>query len=146
MKLRLVMLNQEPLIYCFNGSNLSVTPETLVRLMRDFKAPNSFKGNAGRWNDTVADMQDCPGLTLAIVDDHYHLVIYDGGLFASLMAKTVYISASEYAEKHGKCRASIKRMCDAGRIEGAYKTSSGWLIPADSPYPARKEREVKAKV
>lgn len=145
MKLRLVMLDQEPLIYCFNGSKLAVTSETLVRLMRNFKSPNVFKGDAGKWNDTIADMSDCPGITIAVVDDRYRLIIYDGSLFASLMEDIVYVSASEYAEKHGKCRASIKRMCDAGRIEGAYKTSSGWLIPIDSPYPTRKEREIKSK-
>ena len=37
----------------------------------------------------------------------------------------------------------VKRLCDEGRIEGAHKISSGWLIPENAPYPERKPRTVK---
>ena len=87
-------------------------------------------------------MDDAAGITLAFVDDANKLVILSDNLF-SPEKQIVYISATEYAEMHGKSRPSIKNMCAAGRIPGAYKTSSGWLIPKDAPYPERKPRSLK---
>lgn len=142
MKLRLIKQHTERLLLCPNGSILKADKDVLSRLLTDFKKPTSFKGGHGYWSAEHASMEDVYGETLAYVDDAHKLVIISDHLY-SPEKEIVYISATEYGELHGKSRPSVKSMCAAGRIPGAYKTSSGWLIPMDAPYPDRKPREVK---
>lgn len=142
MKLRLIESRKKKLLLCPNGSIMDVDDDVLARLLENFHRPSSFKGSSGYWNTDNTSMDDVFGNTLAFVDDANKLVVLSPALFKR-EKKTTYISATEYAELHGKSRPSVKNMCAAGRIEGAYKTSSGWLIPADAPYPERKTREIK---
>ena len=128
-------------ILCPNGSILKADKENLNKLLTNFKRTQFFKG-AEYWNTNNAQMDDVPGVTLAFVDDANKLVILSDKLFAP-EKQIVYISTTEYAELHGKCRATIKNLCKAERIEGAYQTTAGWLIPKDAPYPERKTRECK---
>ena len=144
MKLRLIKQRTERLLLCPNGSILRADKEILSQLLTDFKKPTNFKGEYGYWSSENASMEDVYGETLAFVDDALKLVIISDRLY-SPEKETVYISATEYGELHGKSRPSVKNMCASGRIPGAYKTSSGWLIPTDAPYPDRKPREVKNK-
>lgn len=141
MKLRVIQETSRVVILCPNGSILKADKDNLNKLLTDFKRAQTFKG-AEYWNTTYAQMDDVPGMTLAFVDDANKLVILSDKLFAP-EKQIVYISATEYAELHEKSRPSVKNMCAAGRIPGAYKTSSGWLIPKDAPYPERKKRESK---
>lgn len=143
MKLRVVTYRTQMYILCPNGSKLKADKDNLNRLLSNFRKPSSFKGEDGYWNDTVASMEDAAGETLAFVDDSLKLVIISDKLYAA--ASTNFISATEYAQKHGKGRAMVKRLCDEGRIEGARKISSGWLIPEDAPYPERKPRSANKK-
>lgn len=142
MKLRVIEHKHERFILCPNGSILKADKDVLSRLLTDFKKANTFKGSDGYWNREIPSMEEAGGTTLAFVDDANKLVILSEKLFTP-EKQSVYISATEYADLHGKCRATIKNMCGTGRIPGAYKTSSGWLIPKDAPYPERKKRESK---
>lgn len=144
MKLRLIEVRRERLLLCPNGSIMKVDDDVLNRLLTGFKKTGSFKGDYGYWSTETADMENVLGTTLAFVDDANKLIVISEQLFSS-QKQTVYISATEYAEKHGKSRPSVKNMCADGRIEGAYKTSSGWLIPADAPWPERKTRTPATK-
>ena len=146
MKLRLVEQKGELLLLCPNGSILNADEAVLNRLLHGFNRPNMFKGNDRYWNNTVADMEDAPGKTLAFVDDTYRLIILNTGVYSYVnKTETVYVSAIEYAEARGKSWSAVKNMCAVGRLEGAYKISSGWLIPENAPWPERKTREVKKK-
>ena len=142
MKLRVIEHKHERFILCPNGSILKADKDALSRLLIDFKKANTFKGSDGYWNREIPSMEDAGGTTLAFVDDANKLVILSEKLFTS-EKQTVYISTTEYADLHGKCRATIKNLCKAERIEGAYQTTAGWLIPKDAPYPERKKRESK---
>ena len=142
MKLRVIQVERDVSILCSNGSIRKADKEALGALLTEFKRTQNFKGEDGCWNTDFSQMDDVPGITLAFVDDSNKLVIISDQLFAP-EKQILYISATEYAELHGKSRPSIKNMCAAGRITGAYKTSSGWLIPKDAPYPERKKRECK---
>ena len=144
MRLRIVAYKNHKYDLCPNGSKMKLNKEVLNKLLYSFKKPTMFKGNDGFWNETITDMAEAAGETLAFVDDSYKLVIISDKLFSS--PYTNYISATEYAEKHGKRRPSVKNMCGAGRIEGAYKTSSGWLIPENAPYPIRKQKVSKKQI
>lgn len=143
MKLRVVTYRTQMYILCPNGSKLKANNDALNRLLSDFRKPSSFKGEDGYWNDKVSAMEDAAGETLAFVDDSLKLVIISDNLYATKNIN--YISATEYARKHGKSRPMVKRLCDEGRIEGAYKISSGWLIPEGAPYPERKPRSANKK-
>ncbi len=142
MKLRLIENRRKRLLLCPNGSIMEVDEDLLSRLLTEFNRPSSFKGNSGYWNIENASIEDVYGETLAFVDDANKLVIISNKLF-NVEKRINYISATQYAELHGKSRPSVKNMCAAGRIEGAYKTSSGWLIPADAPYPKRKSKNMQ---
>lgn len=54
----------------------------------------------------------------------------------------VYNSAKETAEKWGITRRRVQVLCEQGRIEGAFKLSDVWVIPAVAikPDDARKKR------
>ncbi len=47
-----------------------------------------------------------------------------------------YLSASEYAAKHGKDTGRLRRLLADGRIPGAVKIGKQWVIPAGAPWPA----------
>lgn len=142
MKLRIIQQAKNIVILCPNGSCMEADKESLGKLLTSFKRPTSFKGQDGFWNKETACMDDVPGITLAFVDDANKLVILSDKLFTP-KKQSVYISATEYAEMHGKCRATIKNLCNAGKIPGAYKNSSGWQIPKDAPYPVGNGKETK---
>ena len=141
MILRLLKQNGKLVIYCLNGTIMTADDNALIQLLTSFDKPHSFKGTEGVWNKHFADMSDAVGETLAYVDDTKKLIILNNNVFSGVLKETTrYVSVTEYAKLHGKCRASIKKMCGYGRIEGAYKASSGWLIPYNAPYPERKKR------
>lgn len=142
MKLRVVAQSKkEKFVLCPNGTKMKVNKDVLLRLLSDFKKPSSFKGKDGYWNNVISDMEKVSGITLAEVNDSLVLHIYDNKLFSLL--DNSFISAAEYAEKHGKSQVAVRKLCMEGRIDGAYKTSAGWLVPSDAPYPDRKPRDVK---
>lgn len=139
MKLRLVSRNNKLCMYCMNGSIKYPTDEDLIALLTGFNRAYAFRGNDGYWNVDGARMESLLGKTLAFVDDENILNVVSRTVFANVLKpKNNMISATEYAAKHNKCRASIKNMCVEGRIPGAIKHSTGWLIPEDAPYPKRK--------
>lgn len=146
MKLRLVRRNQSLFIYCANGTTIVPKDSDLIKLLTKFKHANLFKGSDGVWSNELSDMEDAPGETLAYIDASNKLVILDENIFKNLIKEDVlYVSVSEYAAAHNKCRAMVKNLCNEGRLQGAYKTSSGWLIPENTPYPKRKPRTIKPK-
>ena len=138
MKLRLIKNKKETLLLCPNGSILLVDKDVLLRLLCEFKRPSKFKGDYGYWNTDNADMDNVYGETLAYVDDSYKLIILNDKVYSEFKGNTIkYISTTEYAELHGKTRPTVKALCASGRITGAYKASSGWLIPENAPWPEK---------
>lgn len=135
MKLRLVRQKGELKLLCTNGSTLDVDKKVLASLLVDFKHPGKFKGDTNYWSFACSNMEEVPGEMLAYVDDANRLIIYDENLFADIVESSIYISVTEYAELHGKSRPMIKKLCLDGRISGAQKHSTGWLIPKNAPYP-----------
>lgn len=135
MKLRLMKSKSELVLCCPNGSLRKADSSVISKVLTGFNKPTSFKGNDGFWNQKYADMDDVPGKTLAYVDDALCLVVLDTDVFKNIIVR--YLSAKEYAEKNHKSVASVKNMCTANRIEGAFKIGNAWLIPENAPYPAR---------
>jgi hypothetical protein len=48
---------------------------------------------------------------------------------------TRYLSVTEYARKHGRPRATVKRWCQAALIPGVVRIGNQFGIPADSALP-----------
>ena len=136
MKLRLLKASNTLYMYCQNGSILIPTSHDLIRLLTSFSKPHTFKGEYSYWNTTLSNMEDASGETLAYIDDANKLIVLNEKTFSKIVQKEeAYVSVSEYAVMYDKCRATVKNLCVAGKLPGAYKTSSGWLIPKDAPYP-----------
>ena len=83
------------------------------------------------------EMIEYGGDTIAIVDDAGNLTIYNQFFFVDSMKglKVKFLSAADYARKHGRQSSAVRKLCREGRIRGAQNTEAGWVIPEDSPYP-----------
>ena len=109
MKLCVVEQRGKLVLLCQNGSIMKADENVLNRLLHDFNRPSTFKGTDGCWNATIADMEDVPGKKMAFVDDDYRLIIINSKLYSYVnKTETVYVSAIEYAEAHGKSWSSVK--------------------------------------
>lgn len=51
-----------------------------------------------------------------------------------------YLTIKEISEKWGVGTRIVTLYCNEGRIEGAVKKGSMWLIPKDAPKPPDKRR------
>ena len=91
----------------------------------------------GVWDYDVS-MEGYSGDTVAVVNDDGILHIENAKEFRNIFEnkESNLITASEYAELHGKKSAIIRRLCQNGRIPGAVQKGKTWLIPENSPYPA----------
>ena len=58
-----------------------------------------------------------------------------------------YITTHETADKWGITARRVQLLCSQGRIEGAIKKSSVWLIPqeAEKPLDGRADRKASRK-
>ena len=52
------------------------------------------------------------------------------------MPEDEFLSVTEWAAKYGKDGSAVRRLIYAGRIPGAKKIGSQWVIPASSEPPA----------
>ena len=54
-----------------------------------------------------------------------------------------YLSAAEFAKRHGISERTARNYCAVGKIEGAFLTGKTWNIPADAALPLRKSARHK---
>lgn len=149
MKARIIKnSNGDIQLLCKNGTIMKYSENLLARLLISFhteKFLNNLTGEEGRWTDTAFDMSDYPGETLAYVTDQMQMVFNSPMLLETIVSsvqieskvdETVnYIMLSEYAKIHNRSEAMIRLFCQEGRISGARKNGSYWLIPENAPYP-----------
>ena len=112
--------------------------------LENFDSPIHYSGNTS-WDYDIP-MEEFDGETLAYVNDQMQLVICSSNVLKTLLEpqEINYLTPSEYAEKIGKKRSIVARMCQNRRMPGVINANGRWLIPEDAPYPedARKgERE-----
>ena len=48
------------------------------------------------------------------------------------------ISLAEYAERHGKCQESARKMAQRGGFQTARKIGRNWVIEDSEPWPDRR--------
>jgi len=56
-----------------------------------------------------------------------------------------YISTAQAAVKWGISERRVQRLCEDGRIEGAFRFSRVWAIPQDAPKPTDPRRKPDKK-
>lgn len=52
-----------------------------------------------------------------------------------------YVSAKEWAERHGVSERTARNYCALGKIEGAYLVGKTWNIPVDAELPGRRKKQ-----
>ena len=147
MKARLIMDQRgKLLLLCEDGTIASATKVVRYNLLTNFKRQDDFfTGTAGRWDREYPDMTVYPGREIAILTDNYSLVINDFQPFESLLNAEIispdYLSVADFAKRHDKSQEIIKVYCRKGRIFGAKKIGTRWMIPEDAEYPIEPERQ-----
>lgn len=53
-----------------------------------------------------------------------------------------YLSISQTSEKWGISQRRIRKLCEEGRVEGAFKMGAYWSIPNDAEKP--KDNRIKS--
>ena len=112
------------------------TPEEARHFLLHYDDPQFYDGNS-TWDDDTISMSDYSGQTIAIVSDQRVLEVHNPRLYRLLLCpqEVALLTIPEYAKKHGKKPAIVRRFCLAGRIPGTTQKGSRWLIPEDAPYP-----------
>ena len=54
-----------------------------------------------------------------------------------------YISAAEFASRHGITERTARHYCACGKIAGAFLTGKTWNIPVGSVLPRRRNGKVR---
>ena len=132
------------LLFSDNQFVLLLCPDTVTfissqeakRFLLNYSSTD-YIGAECKWCSDDVSMEEYSGQTVAFVDNKKNLVVTDNELFRSIIGSLAapLLSANEYAEKHGKQPAIVRRMCGNGRIPGALRKGNSWVIPADAPYP-----------
>lgn len=136
MKARLVDFYGELHLLICNGNIATLSFTEARNFLLNFDDPNYYTDDT-TWAHEGVTIETFKGSTIATVDDLDILHVQDGAAYRRIMSYTEakYLSAKEYAEKHGKKPGIIRRFCLEGRFPGAVLKARTWLIPEDAPYP-----------
>ena len=136
MKARLVFFkNAYHLLLC-TGKIKKLAKADAQRFIETYDSDLHYAGRT-TWDYGGITMDDYNGDTIARVLDNGNLVVESAEHFRDLMdARDIkYLSPIEYAQKVGRHRTLINQLCRDGRIPGAKKAGSRWLIPETAEYP-----------
>ena len=132
-----LLLNQGmmQLLLC-TGKIITVSDAEARNFLLNFDDSAYYSGSS-TWDYENLSMESYRGTTIAFVDENGHLQIEDAEQFRKLlMRKEInYLTVPEFAARHGKQPAIIRRFCSQGRLTGAFQKGSTWLIPEECPYP-----------
>lgn len=136
MKARLVYYQDSLQLLLCTGKINTVSEASACEFLLHFDNPAYYSG-PGKWDYESITMANYGDSTVAFVDDNGTLCIESSEAFRKIMDSkdTNFITVAQYAEKHGKQVAIVRRLCQNGRIEGVIQKGKTWLIPETSPYP-----------
>ena len=134
MKARLLRNNDELHLLLCTARIKKLTLKEAKEFIETYDEPSHYDGPV--IEEFRNFMGEYNGTTLAVVDDNGLLVIHDPEFFRTILEmKNTYLTATQFAEKHEKKSAIVRKLCIDGRIEGARFVGSTWIIPEDAPYP-----------
>lgn len=137
MKARLISKKDTLYLLSENGKMCVADEKILGRLFVYWSNIDSFIKGDDRWDDVVDRIEDYQGLTLAYINDDFHLCLIQNP-FVSItpnVTEEEYITLQEYADIQGKNSSRIKVLCRENRIPGAIKKAGKWFIPKNAKYP-----------
>ena len=136
MKARLVYMSKSYHLLLCSGAIKKLTLKDARRFIETYDSDIYYTGKR-TWDYDGLTMDDFGGTTVArVLDDgtlaiespsHFREILYFDGI--------EYLSPHDYAERVGRSRQLISRLCREGRIPGARKSGERWLIPEDAQYP-----------
>ena len=138
MRLRLVSIDKNLLLYCEDGSTKTVDESLLKKLFISYQSIELFHDGEEKWNQKYTSIDQAPGKTLAYVNKKNELCIVDANPFYKLITSvgnSEYITAQEYADLHNKGVARVKVLCSKNKLAGVVRKGGCWFIPIDAPYP-----------
>ena len=144
MKARLVYTSSTYHLLLCTGAIRKLGPREARRFLETFDSDLHYAGR-GTWSYGELTMDDYGGITVVRVNDDNTMLIESAEHFRELLNYTEeveikYLSPAEYAERVGRKRSIISRMCADGRIPGIKQVGNRWLIPEDAPYPSDSRR------
>ena len=146
MKARLVFLANEYHLLLCTGKIKKLTSDEAKHFVATYDSELHYAGRT-TWDGSGLTMDDYGGETIARVQDNGTLVVENAAHFRKIIGENDinYLSPLEYADKVGRDRSLINQLCRAGRIPGAKKMGSHWMIPENAQYPsdARIGRRIK---
>lgn len=141
MKGRLIRKDKQLLYLDNTGKIRKVDNDLLYNLLFGFKNLRLGEEFIGYWNTELPEMTIVEGETLCYITDSNQLVIIEPNAFQQLFMTTEikvdeFYSVKEYALKHNKSEARIKKMCANGLLR-CKKINNVWFIE-EQPYPIDK--------
>lgn len=141
-------------LLCFDGTKKQLAQKDLISFFNNFRDDEYLShGEDGHWDGDAMDMTDIEGETVAYVVDtprepgRQQLVIIDPTPFVEAFqpepdAPVEMIPITEYAAMYGVSREIIKVYCREGRLLGATKVGTNWVVPRDAIYPTDQRRRI----
>ncbi len=145
MKVKVILFEDNYYLSLDSGEIRQLTEKNIRNFLKNY---DSYC-NSEEFNTlllTKADISN--GTVVACTEENKGLHIFSTTLLNNIISTSIssYITREEYAEKHGRKRAVVLRLCGQGRIPGAIQKGSIWLIPEDAPYPADARVGTKIRV
>lgn len=136
MKARLIYFQNQIQLLLFTGKILILSISEARDFLLTFSDPEHYTG-PGTWDYADITLETYGGSTIAFVDEHTRLIVEDCIKFREIIdgVEVNYLTVNEFAAKHNKGSAIVRRMCQNGRIEGAILRGRAYLIPETSTYP-----------
>ena len=136
MKAQLLHTNESLQLLLCTGIIKMISTDEAKEFILTFDDATHYEGS-GTWDYEGVPMEAYAGDTIAMVEDDGSLRVIDGETFRGIISfeGAKLLTVPEYAERHGKKTAIVRRFCLQGRMQGAIQKGSRWLIPDDAPYP-----------
>ena len=135
MKARLIYSDGVYQLLVKNGTITTLAVEEAKMFLLEFDNEDYYSA-PGVWDYEIS-MAGYKGDTIAFVDLMGQLCVANATLYRNVMTEETvcYLTAVEFAKKHGRQPAIVRRLCADGRIKGAILKGRSWLIPENAPYP-----------
>ena len=145
MKYKLLKYDNEYHLLFATGEMKMLTIEQVQAFILNFDS-FEFDGSTNSFSTPLFDKNT--GEHLATLSDDLKLTLHSAAFLRELFFdESAYLSIQQFAEKHGRKRAIVSRLCNDGRILGAVRKGPRWYIPKDASYPVdgRVNRDMSSK-
>ena len=136
MKAYLYSIEGKYYLFLCNGAHRMLTLPEIRSFLENYENEAQYSSDA-EGASGCGMLMPAKGELLLQVSDTYELTFASPEFFHEVFQTdtTNFLNVIEYAEKVGRKRNIVARMCRNGRIPGAIQRDGRWLIPEDAKYP-----------